>query len=126
MVSRRSVLTLLLGPLGLGLLAGPAWAQSITPTNAYKYFRVEAQSGPGRDGQPTVWGYIHNERGLGNARVRILVETLDDSGKAIAQEIDYVDSEVILFGRGYFEVRPKTPGPGYRVTVHSGDWTRGT
>lgn len=87
MVPRRSLLTLLLAPLGLGPLAGLAEAQSITPSNASNYFRVESQSGPGRDGQPTVWGYIHNERGLGNARVRILVETLDASGKSIAQEI---------------------------------------
>lgn len=126
MVTRRSLLTLLLAPLGLGPLAGLAEAQSITPTNASNYFRVESQSGPGRGGEPTVWGYIHNERGLGNARVRILVETLDASGKSIAQEIDYVDNEVALFGRRYFEVRPKTPGASYRVTVHSGDWTRST
>lgn len=26
----------------------------------------------------------------------------------------------------YFEVRPKMPGVSYRVTVYSGDWTRGT
>ena len=89
MVTRRSLLTLLLAPLGLGPLAGLAEAQSITPSNASNYFRVESQSGPGRDGQPTVWGYIHNERGLGNARVRILVETLDTSDKSIAQEIAY-------------------------------------
>ena len=49
MMTRRSLLTLLLAPLGLGPLAGWAEAQSITPTNASKYFRVESQSGPGLD-----------------------------------------------------------------------------
>ena len=44
----------------------------------------------------------------------------------IAQKIDYVDNDVAPFGRRYFEVRPKTPGARYRVTVHSGDWTRST
>ena len=44
----------------------------------------------------------------------------------IAQKIDYVDNDVAPFGRRYFEVRPKTPGPSYRVTLHSGDWTRST
>jgi hypothetical protein len=125
-LTRRSLLTLLLAPLGLGLLAGRVQAQSITPDNASRYFRVESQSGPDRRGQPTVWGYIYNERGLGHARVRILVETLDATGKPIAQEIDDVDNEIALFGRRYFEVRPNTPGASYRVTVYSGDWTRGT
>jgi hypothetical protein len=124
MVSRRTLLTLGLAPLGLGLLAERAQAQSITPANADKYFRIKYQNGPDRRGRPSVWGYIYNERGMGNARLRILVETLDASGKTIAQEIDYVDTEVPLFGSGYFEARPKTPGADYRVTIHSGDWTR--
>jgi hypothetical protein len=127
MVSRRWLLTLLLVPLGLGLLAGRAQAQSITSANASQYFRVESQSGPDRRGRPTVWGYIYNVRGLGNARLQILVETLDASGKPIAQEIDYVDSEVPLLQRGYFEACPKTPGASYRVTIHQihqGDWSR--
>jgi hypothetical protein len=72
MLTRRSLLTLLLAPLGLVLLAGRALAQGITPDNASRYFRVESQSGPDRRGQPTVWGYISNERGLGHARVRIV------------------------------------------------------
>jgi hypothetical protein len=126
MVTRRALLSLLLASLGLGLLAGRARAQTITQANAHKYLRIEFQSGLDRRGQPTVWGYIYNERGLGNARVQILIESLDASGKPIAQEVDYVDSEVVLFGSRYFEARPKTPGASYRVTVHSGDWTRGT
>jgi hypothetical protein len=121
---RRWFLTLFLAPL-LGLPA-EAEAQSITPDNAGRYFRIESQSGPDRRGQATVWGYIYNERGLGHARVRILVETLDASGRPIAREIDYVDNEIALFSRRYFEVNPKTPGASYRVTVYSGDWTRGT
>jgi hypothetical protein len=121
---RRWFLTIFLVPL-FGLPA-EAKAQSITPDNAGKYFRIESQSGPDRRGQPTVWGYIYNERGLGHARVRILVETLDASGRPIARKIDDVDNEIALFSRRYFEVHPKTPGASYRVTVYSGDWTRGT
>ena len=55
-----------------------------------------------------------------------LAKEIGDAQESIAQEIDYVDNEVTLFGRRYFEVRPKTPGASYRVTVHSGDWTRST
>jgi hypothetical protein len=124
MVTRRSLLTLLLAPLGLGLLAERAQAQSITPANASQYFRIEFKNGKDRKGRDTVWGYIYNDRGQGSARVRLLVETLDASGNPIAQEIDYVDTEIPLFQRGYFEARPKTPGASYRVTIHSGDWHR--
>jgi hypothetical protein len=122
-VTRRSLLTLLLIPLGLAL-AGRALAQSVTPANANKYFRIETQGGTDGRGRPSVWGYIYNDRGLGNARVRLLVESLDASGTPIAQEINYVDTEVPLFNRAYYEVRPKTPGAMYRVTIHSADWTR--
>lgn len=101
-----------------------AHAQSVTAETAPKFFRVEAQPGTDRKGRPIVWGYVYNDRGLGHARVRILVETLDTSGKPIAQEIDYVDGEVLLYNRAYYEVRPRTTGPKYRVNVYSADWTR--
>jgi hypothetical protein len=56
--------------------------------------------------------------------VRLLLETLDATGTPISREIVYVDSEVPLYNynRAYFEVRPNTPGPAYRVTVYSADW----
>jgi len=50
------------------------------------------------------------------------LETLDATGTPISREIVYVDSEVPLYNRAYFEVRPNTPGPAYRVTVYSADW----
>lgn len=112
---------------GLLLAGWPARAQSqsITPDNAPRYFRIESQSGPDRKGRPSIWGYINlSSSGLGGARVRLLVETLDTAGRPIANEIAYVDSEVPFSGRAYFEVRPKTPGASYRVSIHSGDWTR--
>jgi len=52
----------------------------------------------------------------------LLLETLDATGTPISREIVYVDSEVPLYNRAYFEVRPNTPGPAYRVTVYSADW----
>ena len=56
------------------------------------------------------------------AKVRLLVESLDPAGKPVASEIAYVDSEVPLYNRSYFEVRPLVPAPTYRVTVYSADW----
>ncbi len=87
-------------------------------------FRIESHSGPDRKGRPTVWGYIYNERGIGNAKAIILVETLDASGRPVAQEIAYVDTEIPLFNRAYYEARPKTPGASYRVSIYSADWHR--
>jgi hypothetical protein len=122
--TRRALLGLLPG-LGLACWAGRAEAQSITPQNAPRYFRVDSQSGLDRKGRPSVWGYVNlNSSGLGSARVRLLVETLDAAGQPIASEIVYLDTEVAFSGRTFFEVRPKTPGASYRVNIHSGDWTR--
>lgn len=123
-LTRRALLGLLPG-LGLACWAGRAEAQSITPQNAPRYFRIDSQSGLDRKGRPSVWGYVNlNSSGLGSARVRLLVETLDAAGQPIASEIVYLDTEVAFSGRTYFEVRPKTPGASYRVSIHSGDWTR--
>ena len=123
-LTRRALVGLVPGLLLAGW-AGRAQAQSITPNNAAQYFRIEAQTSTDRKGRPVVSGYVYlNSSGLGSARVRLLVETLDPAGQPIASEINYVDSEVPFSNRAYFWVRPKTPGASYRVTIHSGDWTR--
>ena len=105
--------------------AGAARAQSITPETAPRYFRIESTPGTDRKGRPTVSGYIYlNSTGQGAARVRLLVETLDASGQAVARDIAYVDTDIQVSGRTYFEARPKTPGANYRVSIYSGDWLR--
>jgi hypothetical protein len=103
----------------------PARAQSITPQTAPRYFPIASAPGADRTGRPTVSGYIYlNSTGQGAARVRLLVETLDGSGQAVASTIAYVDTDVQVGGRTYFEARPKTPGATYRVSIYSGDWLR--
>src|SRR5262245_66265346 len=72
-------------PLGAALLAAarPAAvaAQSVTAETAPRYFRVEAQPGTDRKGRPIVWGYVYlHTKGQGSARVRLLVESLDEAG----------------------------------------------
>jgi hypothetical protein len=42
----------------------------------------------------------------------------------VASEIAYVDTDVQVSGRTYFEARPRTPGASYRVSIYSGDWLR--
>jgi hypothetical protein len=122
-VTRRALLGLAAAPL-LPRWVGPAWAQSITPANAPQYFRVEAHPDKDRKGRDILWGYVYNERGRYWARVRLLVETLDTTGRPVASQIVYVDDEVPFAGRAYYEARLANPGPNVRVSIHSGDWIR--
>jgi hypothetical protein len=123
---RRRALRLGLGLAPVLLVARwprPAHAQSVTAATAPRYFRVESQPGTDRQGRPTVWGYVYlHTKGQGSARVQILIESLDAAGQPIAREIAHVDDEVPLYNRAYFEIRPQTPAPAYRVTVYSADW----
>jgi hypothetical protein len=125
-VKRRALLSLTLAPLLplLPGLRGPAGAQTITAETAPQYFRLESHPDKDKKGREIVWGYIYNTRGKGNARLRLLVETLDTSGKPVATQIAYVDEDIPLFNRVYYETRVNQPGPSYRVSIHSGDWTR--
>ena len=121
-MTRRVFLVVAASPLLAGLPRA-AHAQSVTAEDAPKFFRVEAQPGTDRKGHPIVWGYVYLFRkGQGSAKVRLLVESLDAAGQPVASEIAYVDSEVPLYNRSYFEVRPRVPAPSYRVTVYSADW----
>ena len=125
-MKRRALLGLALAPL-LPLLPGlprPAGAQTITAETAPQYFRLESHSEKDKKGRDIVWGYVYNTRGKGNARLRLLIETLDPAGKPVASQIAYVDEDIPLFNRAYFENRVTQPGPSYRVSIHSGDWTR--
>lgn len=125
-MKRRELLSLALTPLLL-LPSGPAGqavAQTITAESAPQYFRLESHPAKDKKGRDFVWGYVYNTRGKGNARLRLQIDTLDTSGKPAASQIAYVDEDIPLFNRAYFEFRVQEPGPSYRVTIHSGDWTR--
>jgi hypothetical protein len=127
-MTRRRVLATALALAPAAWLArgvGRAEAQSVTAATAPRYFGVESQPGTDRKGRPIVWGYVYlHSKGQGSARVRLLVESLDAAGQPVAQEIAYVDNDVLLYSRTYFEVRPHTPAPTYRVSVYSADWTK--
>jgi hypothetical protein len=127
-MTRRRVLATALALAPAAWLArgvGRAEAQSVTAATAPRYFRVESQPGTDRKGRAIVWGYVYlHSKGQGSARVRLLVESLDAAGQPVAQEIAYVDNDVLLYSRTYFEVRPHTPAPTYRVSVYSADWTK--
>lgn len=129
-LSRRVLLTLvsaamLLATVPIAAPPRPAHAQAVTAENADRFFRLEYAPGTDRRGRPVVSGYAYlNATGQGAARVRLLVETLDSAGQPVASQIAYVDEDIVLGARNYFEVRPKTPGAAYRVSVYSADWIK--
>lgn len=104
----------------VALLAGAslAWAQA-PPVPSGQHFRVEWQVAAGRDGRPVLDGYVYNAHGLAATGMRLLIETLDASGRPVASLVGYVDTLVPPFGRTYFSVRLPAPGAGYRVSVTS-------
>ena len=129
-LSRRVLLALvsaatLLATVPIAAPPQPAHAQAVTAENADRFFRLEYAPGTDRRGRPIVSGYAYlNATGQGAARVRLLVETLDPAGKPVASQIAYVDEDIVLGARNYFEVRPQTPGAAYRVSVYSADWIK--
>ena len=125
-MTRRALRGLALTPLLLILpgFSNPARAQTITAESAPKFFRLESHPDKDKKGRDIVWGYVYNTRGKGNAWLRLLIETLDTSGKPVATQIAYVDEDIPLYNRAYYVTRVNQPGPSYRVSFHSGDWTR--
>jgi hypothetical protein len=129
-LSRRAVLALasvatLLATVSIAAPPPAAHAQAVTAENASRFFRLEYTPGTDRRGRPVVSGYAYlNATGQGAARVRLLVETLDPAGQPVASQIAYVDEDIVLGARNYFEVRPRTPGAAYRVSIYSADWVK--
>lgn len=110
--------------LGLVLLlaflvvAGAALAQS--PGDPDRYFALE-WSGGERRGRPNVNGYVVNNYRVRAANMRLLVEALDASGKAIDTTTGFV-ADVPPGARVYFEVPVKQKAARYRVTITSWEW----
>ena len=67
----------------------------------------------------------YNDYGRPANNVRLLVETLDGSGRVIDRAFGFVRGIVPVFNRSYWVVPVKTPGASYRVTVTSFEWRDG-
>jgi len=122
MTGRRSVL--LIAVLVLSL-AGPPAAAVTTPSDIDPRLRLEWDASQSRDGRPMVTGYIYNDYGRPANNVRLVVETLDGSGRVTDRAFGFVRGIVPGFNRSYWVVPVKTPGASYRVTVTSFEWRDG-
>jgi len=116
------VRVLVLAVLG-GALAtvADASAQSLTPNFPAweRYFTVSSEPFE-RRGQPYLRGNITNRYGVLATRVQLLVDSLDSSGKIVAQRVEWlVGSNLPGFSQTYFEVPIREQASAYRVSVFS-------
>ena len=115
---RVLVLAVLVGALATVTDAG---AQSLTPNFPAweRYFTVSSEPFERRD-QPYLRGNITNRYGVLATRVQLLVDSLDSSGKIVAQRVEWlVGSNLPGFSQTYFEVPIREQASAYRVSVFS-------
>ena len=104
------------------LLGAGEVAKATTQTPLGYDLRADWDVTVAKSGKPVVSGYIHNGRPYGVARMRLLIESLDDSGQVVGKTVGYVDTGMGPFGRTYFETRVDKPGAAYRVVLLNVDW----
>ncbi len=120
-MTRRRVLA-----LGLLLAARPAAAQTFTPQSAAGLtvtFSSEKMGGS----RVIVFGEVRNTTSNTAARVTVLVEGLDDSGKVVSRARSYVPGTVAARGSAPFEARLLASGSErrYRATIESFEFVMG-
>jgi hypothetical protein len=109
------------------LSAGPAVASqpSLQPLVAgwEQHFTLAWQVSQSR-GRPVLEGYIRNESGFAALRVRLLVESLDASGRPVEQRVEWLGTGLTPGHRVFFEVPAPPRSATYRVSVFSYDWVQ--
>jgi hypothetical protein len=112
----------MLATLAVTLGATSAWPQP--SALAEREFRVEWERRETSRGS-AIAGYVYNNAtGMTASKVRVLVDGVDASGRAVNSTVAYVLGTVPAFTRTYFEVRVPEAAS-YRVSVLSFEWLRG-
>lgn len=109
--------------LVLGLAAAAEAAPRVLQPMVWGWeqiFTVEWSAGD-RGGRPQVQGYLVNTSPYGVARLRLLIESLDERGEILAQRLLWLPGELSPFTRVYFESPAPQRAPGYRVRVFDFD-----
>ena len=102
------------------VIAGAVTALAQSTSDPDRFFGIEWAGGE-RRGRPNVNGYIVNNYRVRAANMRLMIESLDASGKAIEKESGFV-ADVPPNARVYFEVAVKQKAPRYRVTITGWEW----
>lgn len=89
---------------------------SISPGAEY-WFKIDWEAVPRSDGTVRLEGFIQNTHGTA-ARVRVLAQALDPSGKVIGQKLWWLDT-IPGFGRVSYRIPGVPRAEHYRVTVWS-------
>jgi len=84
-----------------------------------RWFKISWETVPEADGRIRLRGYVENTYGEAAAKVQLLAQALDASGKLVAQKLEWLPGVIPGFGRVYFEVPGLPPADHYRVTVWS-------
>jgi len=108
--------------LGLLLVATDGARGISSPSGIDSRLRFEYEVGRTRHGQPEIQGFIYNDYGRAANNVRMIVETLDESGQVIGRGYGYVFGIVPAFSRTPFNVPLQTAGASYRLTVTLFEW----
>jgi hypothetical protein len=82
-----------------------------------RYFTVDWTAGPEHGGVRRLDGYVYNRYGEYAADVRLLVQSLDASGRIVSQRVVWGPTGVGGFGRSYFDVRNLPAADHYQVSV---------
>ena len=72
-----------------------------SPSGIDPRLRFEYEVGQTRQGKPEIQGYIYNDYARPANNVRMIVETLDESGQVIGRAYGYVFGIVPAFNRTY-------------------------
>jgi hypothetical protein len=80
-------------------------------------FSIAWKSEPARDGTNRVYGRIASHYGQHASPFRVLGMAVDDSGKVVAQRVEWVPGGVPGFTDVYFEIDHLVVAASYRVTV---------
>ena len=101
------------------LTAGPEPSETLTTLSpgAEQWFKIDWEAVPRPDGTVRLEGFINNTYGTA-ARVRLLAQALDPSGKVIGQKLWWLDT-VPGFGRVSYQIPGVPRADHYRVTVWS-------
>ena len=121
MLHWRSVREVAVALLLLLAVPGVAPAQEIQPLMQgwEDHFSVTWDATQ-RRGRTEVEGYVNNKSPYRVGRVRVLVDSLDNTNRVVDQKVAWVSGESAGGDRLYFNV-PVTPAAQYRVRVFSYD-----
>jgi hypothetical protein len=85
--------------------------------DAERWFRINWDVRPERDGARRLSGYVENTYGEAAARVQLLGQALDASGALVGQRLQWVHGAIPGFGRVYYEIPGMPAADHYRVSV---------